>query len=156
MASRATNSKNAGFTLIEVLLTSSIIVIIAGISIYSFSSYQQKESLDGADTDLVSLIKEAQSKTVSEETSLQYGVHVTSTGAVLFSGSTYGGSASSIETITFPPSVTLSTINLATRASDIVFTRSTGETNAYGTLVLTNTSGKQATITVQETGLVSD
>ena len=156
MASKNTFSNNEGFTLVEVLVSASIVVVIAGMALYSFSAYRQRAAFDNADTDLVSLIQEARSKTLDGATQLQYGVHVASNGATLFSGTSYSGGSNAITSVSFDPSVTLSNINLAGGTQDIVFTRSTGETNGYGTLMLTNTSGKQATITVQETGLVSD
>ncbi len=140
----------------EVLVCAAIIVTIAGVSLYSYSGFREKQAFTNADNDLVALIKQAQSKTLAGDTQLQYGVHLTSSAAVLFSGSTYGGSSGAIDTVTFDPSVKLSEISLSSGTPDIVFLRGTGEASSYGTLVLTNTSGRTDTIIVQETGAVSD
>ena len=149
-------SKKNGFTLLEVLVCAGMIVVIASVSLYSYDGYRRTQAFSNAQTELVGLIRQAQSKTLAGDTQLQYGVHLTSSGAALFSGNTYGGASSTITTVSFDPSVTLSNISLSSGTSDIVFLRGTGEAASYGTLVLTNNSGKTNTIVVQETGTVSD
>ena len=67
----------------EVLVCAAIIVTIAGVSLYSYSGFREKQAFTNADNDLVALIKQAQSKTLAGDTQLQYGVHLTSSAAVL-------------------------------------------------------------------------
>ena len=144
-------------TLIEVVVCAAIVVVIAGIALYNFSGYRQRQATDNADTELVALLQEARSRTVAGDSQSQFGVHLSAAGATLFSGNTYGGSSNTVSSISFDPSVSLSFVSLNTQDDDVVFDRGTGETDGYGTLTLTNSAAHLSrTITVQETGLVSD
>ena len=153
---RSARNNSDGFSLVELLVGAGIIVSIAAMTTYGLNAYRSKQALDNADTSLVSILQEARSRTLAGINAQQYGVHLSAGKAELFSGSYYVA-PSVVTSVSFDQGVTLSTISLSSGLSDIVFTRGTGETPSYGTLILTNASGKGTkTVTVSESGLVSD
>lgn len=56
----------AGFTLIELIVSFSIMAILATIGIASFSSYSHSQELDAATTEVITMITEAKSKSLSQ------------------------------------------------------------------------------------------
>jgi Tfp pilus assembly protein FimT len=148
-------STTTGISLVELLVGIAIISGISTMAFYSLPAYREKQALDNADTEVVSLLQDARTKTISGEGAQAYGVHIESDKAVLFA-SAYSSSAG-ISTVNFDAGLTVKTISLSTGGGDILFRRGTGETSSYGTLILSNSSGSRTrTISIAPSGLVSD
>lgn len=143
-----------GFTLIELLISLAVIAIIAAIVAFPLSNFKRMQALRGGVEDLSSFIQEARSLTISSRDSLQYGIHLESDRAVLFSGSSYSAGASTNRTMQFPSGVTGSW-SLQGSGANIIFERLTGETDHYGTITLSLSSPTVSrTITVSKLGSV--
>ena len=146
-----------GFTLIELLIVIIILVIAATIVSFNFSAHKTTQALNNGEDETVSLLNEARSRTLAAENNIQYGVHFSSSKAILFSGTTFIDGAAGNKEVDFDSTITMSSILLAGGGSDVVFQKMTGETSAYGTLILqkTATTLGQKTITITKPGLVS-
>ena len=151
------DNREKGFTLIELLLVIVIISIVATIVVYNLPSERATQALSNNEDDVVSLLNEARSRTLSGDGALQYGVHLEANRAVLFPGTTFVDGASSTKEVDFDSQVSLSNISLAGTTSNVVFQKISGATDEYGTLVLSNsdTTPRTKTITISKTGLVS-
>lgn len=67
-------AKRGGFTLIEMLIVLSIGVILGTIGILSLSNYRREQSLRLSAQSIVAFLKDAQSRSISQEEGLQWGV----------------------------------------------------------------------------------
>ncbi|KKW44334.1 MAG: hypothetical protein UY94_C0026G0005 [Parcubacteria group bacterium GW2011_GWA2_56_21] len=96
-----------GFTLIELLIALAILaILIAGI-VSAFSGFTKAEAQKGAATGVLSLLETARSETLASKGGSRYGVHLDSSGATLFAGSSYGDESVPEKTITVSPSGTM-------------------------------------------------
>jgi Tfp pilus assembly protein FimT len=147
----------SGFSLAEIIVVVASTAILATIIFLSFSGAQKNQALKNETENVVALIKEAQAKTLAGDGASQYGVHLQSDKAVLFTGSSYSSGASTNRTLLFNTTVTVASITLTGGGSDIVFSKLTGETPQYGTFIIKNTSttANQKTITVNKLGLIT-
>lgn len=145
---------NRGFSLLEILLVVGIMGVLAAVIAFPLSSFRRAQTVRGATEDVSALIQEAQSMTLSSRDSSQYGVHLTTNSAVLFTGTTYNAGAATNRMMTIPNGVTLSW-SLAGNGATIVFERLSGETNQYGTITVSLSSPTVSrTITVSKLGSV--
>src|SRR3989344_466159 len=145
-----------GVTMLEILITLSIIVIVATMLINVFSDFRAAGELDEAQANVVGILKDARSRTLSSKNDMVYGVHFTETQVVLFLGSSYGAGVSTNEPYSIPRTVRISSIALTGGASDTVFTRLQGTTTASGTITLQSKrdTAKTKTVTILSTGNV--
>ncbi len=152
--------KNKGITVIEIIIVISIIVALSAIILPSLSSFRRERSLDNATQDIISMLNKARNDTVSSLNSMAYGVHFESDKVTYFQGPTFNSIASSNVVLLLDPSVNIPStggINLGGGGSDVIFTRLTGDTVNYGTIILQLTSDatRQKTITISKTGAIS-
>ena len=152
--------KNKGFNLFELILAMSILVLTIAIIVPSLSTFRNTQSLKNTTDDIVSLLNQARMQTLSSQNSTYYSVHFEGTRAVLFTGGTFSNSNSTNKVITFDLATKIPAsggINLNGSGVDVNFTRLTGDTNQYGTIVvqLTSNATKQKTITINKLGIAS-
>jgi len=110
-----------GFTLLETLLVTFIVLIITSISVYSFYALNSSQSLSKEDSNILSLIEEARGQTLASEGSYSYGLHFTSTSTTLFEGETYVAGTSTNKVYALDPATAISTIALTGSTSDVYF-----------------------------------
>jgi len=152
--------KNKGISAIEIVMVIAILAIVVAVVLPSLTGFRNGQSLKNTTDDIVSLLNQARMQTLSSENSTYYSVHFEMTRAVLFSGGTFSDSNSSNKVITFDNLVIIPAnggINLNGGDVNVNFTRLTGDTNQYGTIIiqLASDSSKQKTITINKTGIVS-
>ena len=151
--------KNKGISVIEILIVVSIISVISAIIIPSFSEFKNQQELKNTTEDILSLLNEARSDTVSSINSTTYGVHFEVNKVTLFTGSSFSILPSNKE-IDFDNTVTIPIIggiNLSGGGNDVVFNRIIGDTINDGTIILqlTNDVTSQKTITINKLGVIS-
>ncbi len=152
--------KNKGINLLEILIVIAIMSILISIIILNLSKFRNEQSLQNTVSDVISLLNQARNDTISSKDSMTYGVHLESTRAVLFQGSTFTEPNSNNKEIDFDASVTVPAsdgINLTGGGSDVLFNRIEGDTSDYGTIIirLVSDATRQKTITINQTGIVS-
>ncbi len=145
-----------GFTLIEIIVVICIVAVMGSVVMYNLSAKRNDQTVNSAEDEVVALLNEARSSTLSAEQNLQYGVHFQTNQAILFQGATYVSGATGTREISIDPSINITSISLATGGSDIVFDKMTGSTGEYGSLVVKNiSSSEQKTITITKAGLIT-
>lgn len=144
-----------GFTLIEVIVVTSIIAILLGFITISLTSSQQSASLTSVEEILLVDLKQQQLKamigdTEGRETADPYGIHFDSNQYVLFHGTYSAGNASN------------SIINLANNMQfnnsgfNIIFNKISGEIPATVIIELQdNTNSKSKKIYLNTLGVVT-
>lgn len=141
-----------GFTLIELLVTIAVFAVIVLIAVTSSSLVFQKNQLSEERDQLVSVLRVAQSRSVSGYADGIWGVHLTSSNYTLFQGTTYAGRTTSYDEVhTLPSGTSLSGL------TDVVFSIRTGETTDTGTITLTEVvSNETKSITINGNGRITD
>ncbi len=152
--------KNKGISVMEILIVISIIVILASIVVLNLSQFRREQALQNTTSDLISLLNEARNNTISSKNSTNYGVHFESARAVSFIGGTFTETVSTNKQIDIDSSVSIPAsggISLNGGGSDVIFTRISGDTLNYGTIIvrLTSDATRQKIITINKTGVVS-
>lgn len=137
---------SGGFTLLEILLAVSILVVITGISIPVFRSLQIRNDTEIAVNTIVQSLRRAQTLSQAVDGDSQWGVKVQPGSIVLFKGSTYAGRVVSFdETFDLPGTIAPSGV------TEIIFSKLTGFSQNTGNLVLTAVNSNK-TIAINEKG----
>lgn len=148
--------KQKGFTLLEIVIVISITMLMVGFTISSFRLLNQSQALSkNADT-MGTILREARSMTLSSKNGTQYGVHLETNQAVIFTGAVYSSTTPSNLYYPLNSLGTISSINLTSSSTEVVFDRLTGDTPQSGTIILNllNNPSSTRTINVSSTGLI--
>ncbi len=149
------NRFNGGFTLIEILVVIGMLSIVGGLSlVMTLDTYRAYFFKNDRDI-LVSALHKARSQSINNMClgactgGKPHGVHIESGNYTIFQGITYSASD--------PINEKLGGGNAATTVSgltDVVFTPLTGAVATPGSMVVTDTSGRTTTITVNVEGRI--
>ena len=141
--------KNKGFTLIEMLLSVSVIAILAGISVPVYQSFQNRNDLDIAVTSVGESLRRAEVLAQSVDGDTSWGVHLETGSIVLFKGVSYATRDVNFdETFDVPTSIN------PTGISEVVFAKFTGLPNVSGTITLTSNINETRNISINSRGMV--
>ena len=135
MLIQCAHDNEKGFTLVELLVVITIVVVLGGIAAVSFNTSRNVRDLQTSAQNTLAVIRLAQSKTLAGENDSSWGVHVQSNQITLFAGDTSGG-ATFTQSYALPPSIEITNIALNGGGSDIIFNRVTGQTDQNGTFVM--------------------
>jgi prepilin-type N-terminal cleavage/methylation domain-containing protein len=157
MSYMAGNKYMRAFALLELLIVLSVIGILSVISFVSLAGLSRANVLDVATGDIVSILSEARSRTLSSEGDSVYGVHFEAGSVTLFTGDTYSAIDPSNVDIPLSSAVTISAITLTGGATEVVFSRLSGDTAVTGTVTVALYSDATNTkiITIPSTGVAS-
>ncbi len=147
-------TKNAGFTLIEILTIVGILTAITATAIPAFHSFYKALDLTNSTQELIQTLILAQNKTLASEGASQWGVHFdTSSGLhqfTLFKGADYATRDTFFDKIhKLPKTVEIYGIDLQ-GGNEVVFERVNGEASQIGNLGLRliNNPSKTETICI--------
>ncbi|MDP3052842.1 MAG: prepilin-type N-terminal cleavage/methylation domain-containing protein [bacterium] len=154
------DSKKSGFTLIELLITIAILTTLAVIGGVNLFSYSSRQSLTSAADEIVAILRQAQTSSISQESGDQWGVHflnaTTTQGLIqLFHGSSFAA-GTLVNSQVLPSGVQF--INpVSGTSTDVIFSKVTGYPNASASikLALIIDSNTSSTITISAIGKVS-
>jgi prepilin-type N-terminal cleavage/methylation domain-containing protein len=139
-----------GFTLLEVLLSVSLISVIAGVSIPIYQSFQVRNDLDIATTSTVQILRRAQVLSQASDGDISWGWQIQSGSMTLFKGVSYvARDVAYDEVFDVPTSITPSGV------SEIVYTKFTGLPSVTGTVTLTSNTNETRSITINAKGTAS-
>lgn len=157
MKSRIILRDNQAFTLFEILIVMSLVLIVGSFSLYfgidNMRGYYFIEERDS----LISTLQHTRALSVSNicygicTESMPHGVYIKPEGFTLFQGETYSSADHTFDIVTeMNP-------NISYEGSDeIIFTKLTGEVSTIHNLTLTDkTSGKTSEITIEPEGRIS-
>jgi prepilin-type N-terminal cleavage/methylation domain-containing protein len=138
-----------GFTLIEVLLSVSIIGMLAGISLPVYESFIRRNDLDLASQQLAATLRRAENYARSVKQDSSWSVEVQGSVVTLFQGTNFV-SRNTIydETFDIPASITPSGL------SEVQFAKFTATPNTTGSITLSSTTNSTRTVTLNAKGMV--
>jgi len=155
-----TSKKVWGFTLIEILISSFILVSVATISIVYLSGYQRTVAVNTEAEKIAAYLRQAQNRVMSGESFVAWGVHFVNPQSgddyyALFQGSVYT-STSLVETIYLSKQIEF-TVPSASSTQDVVFQRITGWPTATTSVTIVSkvNSNLTKTISVNSVGQVN-
>jgi prepilin-type N-terminal cleavage/methylation domain-containing protein len=155
------NAKRRGFTAIELVLVLGIIVILSTVSFVALSGRKNKTELTNIAKQMASLLREAQSRAVSQSNSTAWGVRFknsTSTAFyALFRGSSYSTSTEQGH-YALPTDMAYATATIPVGSStDIIFSQISGavSTSTSVKIYLIFQPGSSSTISVSTAGAIS-
>jgi type II secretory pathway pseudopilin PulG len=138
-----------GFTLPEMLLSVSLLMIIGGMIIPSYHTFLVRNDLDIATITLAHNLRQAQSLSQSADGDMTWGVHVGVGSILVYKGVSYIARDSTFDQNTqIPKSI------VPTGLSEITFSKVTGLPNATGTFTLTSQANEKRNVTINEKGMV--
>jgi prepilin-type N-terminal cleavage/methylation domain-containing protein len=139
-----------GFTLIEMLLSIAIIVMLVGLSLPVYQSFQSRNDLDIATQSIADMLRRAQSYARGVNGDTTWGVHLQSGSATLFKGASYASRATGFdETTVIASTYTVSGV------SDVVFSKFSATPSTTGSITLARTTNDTRTISINGKGMVS-
>lgn len=143
--------RQQGFTLVELLLSVSIIVILVGLSLPVYFNFVARNDLNIATQNLTSSFRRAQTNARGVNGDASWGVAIVSESVVLFKGATYATRDSTYDEVSgLQGSITTSGI------TEVVFSKLFGAPNTTGTVTLSNTQTNETrTVTLNAKGTVS-
>lgn len=144
-----------GFSLIEIVLVIAISAVVLGIVLLSFSEYRQKEVMKAATLGVVSILRDARTKTVVAESDSVYGVHFDVDQAVLFVGGVYSTTSVSNEVFSLPATMGIATSSLG--ATEVVFSALSGGPSVAGEISIYYLAepSSSTTVTINSAGIIS-
>ncbi len=149
-ASDAPGWRQAGFTLVEMLLCVAIITLLVGVSLPISQSFVQGDDLNVATQSVVETVRRAQTYARTLDGDTNWSVEFQSGTVTLFKGTNFAGRDTNYdEAYSLPGSVTASGLG------EVQFTKFTGIPNTTGTVTLTSTTTSTKTVTVNAKGVVS-
>jgi prepilin-type N-terminal cleavage/methylation domain-containing protein len=148
--------KKHGFTLIEVIISISIITILLGISMTVFRALTDQQSLDRDVETAISYLLRARNQTITGENNNTYGVYFASTSVTLFEGTSYAAGSSTNLVFNFNNRTYRYSIALTGGANHVYFKKISGAPHATGTVTYRSSgmTNKQKLIQIYASGLV--
>lgn len=138
-----------GFTLLELLLSISVIAVIGGVGAPIYASLQTHSDLATAAQLITQAARRAQTRAWANEGDSNWGLYLTTGQAVIYKGDSYAGRDS-----TYDETYTISGSLVITGDSDYLFAKVTGTADAAGTIILTSLDSSTAPITIGANGQV--
>ena len=139
-----------GFTLIEMLLSVTIIAVLAGLSLPVFHAFATRNDLDIADEQVAITLRRAQAYARGTNGDSPWSVNIQSGAVTLYKGIVFASRDTTYdESITIPGSIAVSGL------SAVHFAKMTGLPNSTGSIILTSNNNDTRTVTVNGKGMVS-
>ncbi len=151
--------KKQAFTLIEILIVISVIIILSFFSLSSYLPFRNQNELNACSQEILNILRLAQSKTLGSEESSCYGVHFEQEKYVLFKGVSYDPLDINNEdyNLSLKTEISPSDISLNGGGSEVIFDRITGSTSQYGTvkIQITQDSNQYRIIRIDSSGQIA-
>lgn len=143
------NSRLAGFTLLELLLSIVIIGTLVGISLPVYESFTRRNDLDLAAQNLAMSLRRAQAYARAVKGDAMWGVAVQSSSVTLYKGTSFAARDTAFdETIAIPGSITPGGLN------EVTFSKLNGAPSTTGSFTLQSTTNDIRTVAINAKGMV--
>lgn len=141
---------DSGFTLVELLLSVTIIGMLTALSLPVYNSFLARNDLDIASEQVAQTLRRAQKYARGMYDDSAWSIEVQSSTVTLFRGTTFASRNTGFdEPITLPSSITASGL------SQVQFSKLSAAPNTTGTITLTNNNNETRTITINGKGMVN-
>ncbi len=145
----AHSSVQRGFTLLEVLLSATIITLLTAVSLPVYETFVRRNDLDLTTQQVAAILRRAESYARAMNRDSAWSVEIASGTVTLFQGTSYATRNTAYdETLTIPGSMTPSGL------TEVQFTKLTALPNTTGSITLTSTTTETRTITINAKGTV--
>lgn len=143
------NKIRSGFTLIEMMLSVSLLSIIFGMTMPMYNTFAIRNDLDIAIFSIVQDLRRAQVLSQVADGDSSWGVHVSSGSILIYKGSSFITRDQQYDEVTnIPTTILVSGLN------DVVFSKHTGFPQNTGTFTLTSSSNEIRNVTINQKGMV--
>lgn len=137
-----------GFTLIEILLTVTLLTVLVGVSLPLYRNFVLRTDLTVARDSIFASVSAARQRSQYNIADGGWGVYVTAGSIVLFQGDSYASRDTEYDdVIAIADSVNISDDN------EFVFDQLTGEVDQTGSITLTSLSDRSVTIFINDQGI---
>ncbi len=136
-----------GFSIIEILTVIAIMLIILGITMYSYKIINSKKQVEVTTDSISSKLEQAKIDSISGKNGKNSGIHFNTTGYVYFSGNTFNPADITNSSSSFPTKIQV-TKSFSDGGNDIIFSRITGIPNATGTIQILDTVNNSSSSTI--------
>lgn len=149
------NNKQRAFTLLELVIVSGIMILIAGISMTSLKGLLSEQRVEKDAESAYAYLQRARNQTLVGENGDQYGVAFASTSITLFRGKTYVPGDPNLVTFTFLNNSVFQNVSLTGGVSQVYFSKISGKPSATGTIEVVSKSDTSINevITIHASGL---
>ncbi len=139
-----------GFTLPEVLLSVTLLGVIASMTIPMYRTFMVRNDLDTAAMTIAQGLRRAQALSEAGDGDTTWGVRVGVGSILIYKGASYVSRDSS-----FDENTSIPTTIVPAGITEVVFSKITGTPSATGTFILTSQNNETRTVTINEKGTVS-
>lgn len=139
-----------GFSLIEILLSLTLIGIMAGMVMPVSKNFLNRNELDQTVVSGVSFLRRAQTLAIAGDGDSAWGVKLSTSSILLFKGDSYATRDSS-----FDESISVVSSIIISGTEEFVFQKGTGMPVVVGTSSFTLFNNETRTVTVNQKGMVS-
>lgn len=151
-----------GFTVLELIVVIAITLMIFAVSGSVYSVSIQNSNLTASSRELISTLRTAQMRSISGFHNSSWGVHLSDTSVpgekdsfTIWIGADYATRDTSWDIETdLPPNLTYSSVSLNGAGADIIFDKTSGQTQQYGTVQIQNNQNETQTIYVNPMGQI--
>lgn len=142
-------SRAMGFTLLEMLISVTIIGMLVGVSAPVYESFVRQNDLNLATQGIATMIQRAETYALGNNTDSVWSVELLPASVILFQGTSFASRNTNYdETYPIPGSITLSGL------TEIQFAKLTALPNTTGAITLASTTLDTNTITLNAKGVV--
>ena len=139
-----------GFTLVEMMITVMVIAVVLGFSFPVYISYQNKNNLNLTTTNIVSMLRRAQTYSRGVYGDSTWGVAFQTDAVTLYKGANYASRDTAYDEVS-----TVSGNISRTGLGEVNFAKSTAVPSVTGTITLTTSENDSTTITLNAEGMVA-
>ncbi|MBP6888842.1 MAG: hypothetical protein KBC21_04060 [Candidatus Pacebacteria bacterium] len=133
----------------EVLLSVTILAMIAGMSMPLSRVFLERNELDQTTSTLAQTLRRAQFMSISQDGDSSWGVKVTSSSILLFKGSSYNSRDQLLdENTSVAATITFSGLD------EVVFQKGSGSPTVVGTSTFRAANGEIRNVTINQKGMV--
>ncbi len=144
----------SGFTIVEILVVVSIMIVVLSVLVGGFAQYSYRQIYVGYVSDIRDQVSETRQRTLASYQDTVYGVYVGTSTIEFFQGTTPVAGATNNTIVTIPPHMTATT-SFSDTNWYITFARITGGASATGTITFEDTRiNASTTFTIYASGLV--
>jgi prepilin-type N-terminal cleavage/methylation domain-containing protein len=145
-----------GFTIIEIVIVISILLVLVLAAVPFFQSFSVSHQMETSTQDILNTLRRAQSAAMGSKENSKFGVYLgTGSGAsyTFFQGDTYAGRDTEYDEVyTLPPTISLS-LNIG-GGSEIIFGKLKGVPNVTGTITLTSVDNETRILNINQVGRI--
>jgi Tfp pilus assembly major pilin PilA len=136
-----------GFSVIEVITIIGIMLILFGITMYSYNIVSSRRQVEVTTDSISAKLEQAKIDSISGKNGKDTGIRFNTTGYVYFSGTSFNPADATNSSSSIPTRIQI-TKSFSNGGNDIIFTRITGIPNATGTIRISDTVNPLSSTTI--------